>query len=132
MAIPAVHVVDVPLDGANDVSRAHRREDVEGVLGARQFGVDDRSGLTGPPCQPLEPRSLRRSTTARAAAWSRLLSLICCLPSPATTLEADTRATVEAASADVVRRVIVRTPFRRQRETERELSALIEVEKVFL
>src|SRR4029450_9258157 len=76
-----------------------------------QFGVEDRSGLTGPPCQPLEPRSVRRSTTARAAAWSRLLSLICCFPSPAKALEADRRASVEAASPDVVRRVIVRTPF---------------------
>src|SRR5947207_9983552 len=76
-----------------------------------QFGVDDRSGLTGPPCQALEPRSERRSTTARAAAWSRLFSLICCFPSPAKTTEADTRASVEAASADVVLRVMVRAPF---------------------
>src|SRR5213080_2323708 len=93
-------------------------------------GPPERSGLTRPPCQPLEPRSARRITTARAAAWSAALNLICS-PPPAETAAAIVKATIADASANTVRRVIASFPLpadggvmpeRRPRRQRRSLS----------
>ena len=65
-------------------------------------GPDERSGFTRPPCQPLEPRSARRMTTTRAAAWSAGLSLICSLPSPAVTRGAVARAPVKSTNTSLM------------------------------